>query len=215
MGRALREFYKGGFWHVVNRGVMKDNVFRSKDDYSFFLYRIKESLKKYPVDIHSFNLLPNHIHYLLGQSSDDNPSKFLASVHTSLSLFINRKYDRVGHLFQNRCTVKDIKDDEHLLNVSFYVNLNKVLEKLQGFDRSKTVKEEDLEKLLTEAENDPWSSYPVILGLRNDGITNPDFLLSLFSNDKEKARQEYRKMAKEFIKSGHFLKTRDLNFEKV
>ena len=40
MGRALRKFHKGGFWHVVNRGVMKDNIFRSKDDYSFFLYRI-------------------------------------------------------------------------------------------------------------------------------------------------------------------------------
>lgn len=214
MGRTPREFYKGGFWHVVNRGVMKDNIFRSKDDYSFFLYRMKESLKSYPVDVHSFNFLPNHIHYLLGQSSDEiNPSKFLASVHTSLSLFINRKYARVGHLFQNRCTIKDIKDDEHLLNISFYVNLNKVLEKLQGFNRSKIVQTEYLENLLAEAESDPWSSYPAVLGMRDDGITNPDFILSLLANDKKKARQEYRKLAKEFIKSGHFLKTRDLTFE--
>lgn len=193
---------------------MKDNIFRSKDDYSFFLYRIKESLRSYPVDVYSFNFLPNHIHYLLGQISDEiNPSKFLASVHTALSLFINRKYTRVGHLFQNRCTIKDIKDNDHLLNISFYVNLNKVLEKLQSFDRSKIVQIEGLEKLLAEAEKDPWSSYPAILGLRNDGITNSDFILSLLSSDMEKARQEYRRLAKDFITSGHFLKTRDLTFE--
>jgi len=175
---------------------------------------MKESLKKYPINIHAFNLLSNHIHYLSEQALDNiSPSQFLASVHTALGMYVNRKYARVGHLFQNRCTVKEIKDNDHLLNISFYINLNKVLEKLQGLDRSKIVQTRDLEKLLEEAERDPWSSYATFLGLREDGISKPNFILSLLSDDITKARQEYRRLAREFIVSGHFLKTRDLTFE--
>ncbi len=209
-----REFYKGGFWHIVNRGVMKNDIFHSHDDYAFFLYRIKESLKKFPINIHCFNFLANHLHYLIEQIDDKfPPNRFLASVHTGLGVFINKKYSRVGHLFQNRCTVKHIEGSDHLLNISFYINFNKVLEKLQSFDRTKSVSKSYIEELLQEAENDPWSSYPVFLGIRKDDITQPDFILSLLSDDIEKSRQQYRKLAKEFIVSGHFLKTRDLVFE--
>lgn len=209
--RQPREFYKGGFWHIFNRGVAKENIFLEKDDFIFYLYKIKESLKKYPVDIHAFNLLDNHIHHLIEQTSEVVPSKFISSIHTSFSLRTNRKYSRVGHLFQDRFKAKKIENDEALLAISFYINLNKILEKLEHIDRQK-ISMEDLDQLLEEAERDPWSSYPVYLGLREDGITQTKFILSLISDDINKARQEYKKMAKQFIISGYFLKTRDLDF---
>ncbi|MDI6883315.1 MAG: transposase [Patescibacteria group bacterium] len=214
MGRPLREFYKGGFWHIVNRAVTGEKIFRKSEDYAFCLYKAKEILKKYPVTFHGYNFLSNHNHYLIKQTSASIlPSKFLAIYHKSISDYINRKYSRTGHLFQDRPKIKPVKDDDYLLNISFYINLNKILEKLQRFDRSVVVSRIDLDKLLREAEKDPWSSYPVYLGLREDGITETKFILSLLSDNLKKARQEYRKLAKEFIISGHFLKTRDLTFE--
>ena len=215
MARPIRAFYKGGFWHILNRGVDKTKIFRDKEDYVFYLYKIKETLKKYPLAIHAYNFLPNHIHYLIEQTTNEVlPSKFIASIHTSLGNFINHKYSRVGHLFQDRCKIKTIKENEHLLAVSFYINLNKILEKLQHLDKS-LVSQNELEELLKEAESDPWSSYPVYLGLREDGITQDRLILSLISDDIKKAREEYKKMAREFIISGYFLKTRDLSFEKL
>ena len=213
MARPIRQFYKGGFWHILNRGVAKMDIFRNKEDYGFYLYKIKETLEKYPIGIHAFNFLPNHIHYLMEQTTDEIlPSNFIASVHTSLGNYINRKYTRVGHLFQDRCKVKDIKEDKHLLTISVYINLNKVLEELQHKEKS-IISKNELEKLLKKAENDPWSSYPVYLGLREDGITNAKFILSLLSDDVKKAREEYKKLSKELLTSGYFLKTRDLIFE--
>ncbi len=189
------------------------DIFRNKEDYGFYLYKIKETLEKYPIGIHAFNFLPNHIHYLMEQTTDEIlPSNFIASVHTSLGNYINRKYTRVGHLFQDRCKVKDIKEDKHLLTISVYINLNKVLEELQHKEKS-IISKNELEKLLKKAENDPWSSYPVYLGLREDGITNAKFILSLLSDDVKKAREEYKKLSKELLTSGYFLKTRDLIFE--
>ncbi len=213
MARPLRQFYKGGIWHILNRGVAKTNIFHEKEDYGFYLYKIKEALEKYPVGIYAFNFLPNHVHYLIGQTLEEvSPNKFIASIHTSLGSYINRKYARVGHLFQDRCKVKDIKKDEHLLAISVYINLNKVLEKLQRKEKA-IISKSELQELLQEAENDPWSSYPIYLGLREDGITESKFVLSLLSDDIKKARRDYRKLVQELITSGYFLKTRDLIFE--
>ena len=213
MARPLRQFYKGGLWHILNRGVAKAEIFRNKDDYNFYLYKISEALKKYPVDICAFNFLSNHVHYLIKQTADGiSPNKFIASVHTSLGNFINRKYSRVGHLFQDRCKVNEIKKDEDLLAVSVYINLNKVLEKLQQKEKA-VVSKKELQNLLQEAESDPWSSYSVYLGLREDGITEPKFILSLLSDNIKRARKEYKKFVKKLLVSGYFVKTRDLIFE--
>lgn len=193
--------------------MLKQTSFINKEDYSFYLYKIKETFEKYPVGIHAFNFLPNHIHYLIEQTTNEVlPSKFIASIHTSLGNYINRKYTRVGHLFQDRCKVKDIKEDKHLLAISVYINLNKILEELQHKEKS-IISRNELEQLLKKAENDPWSSYPVYLGLREDGITETKFILSLLSDNTKKAKEEYKKLAKELLISGYFLKTRDLIFE--
>lgn len=209
--REKRAFQKGAFWHIFNRGVAKENIFREKTDFIFYLYKTKEFLKKYPLTIHAYNLLPNHIHHLIEQTSEVSPSKFIGSLHTSLALHLNKKYSRVGHLFQDRFKSKQL-EKESLLPASIYINLNKVLEKFQHLNTIK-VSKKMLMKLLDEAEKDPWSSYPVYLGLRDDGITHTKFILSIISDDIEKAREEYKKIATEFITSGYFLKTRDLFFE--
>ena len=209
--RKTREFYKGGFWHIFNRAVSEEIIFREKNDFIFYLYKVKEFLKKYPLNIHGYNLISNHIHYLIEQTSEITPSRFIGSLHSSVGIHINRKYSRAGHLFQDRFKAKLI-GKEFLLPTSFYVNLNKILEKLEHIERFK-ISKRYLDKLLEEAERDPWSSYPVYLGLREDGITQSKFILSLISDNIEKARQEYRKLVKQFIIEGYFLKTRDLLFE--
>lgn len=212
--RLPRAFYKGSFWHILNRAVAEENIFREKEDFAFYLYKVKEFLKKYPLIIHCYNLIPNHLHLLVEQTSETNPSKFIGSLHSSVGLHINRKYSRRGHLFQDRYKAKEL-DKSALLPTSIYINLNKVIEKLGHLDNKSSISKRELEKLLKEAERDPWSSYPVYLGLREDGITETKFILSLLSDDIKKARQEYQKLIKKFLISGYFLKTRNLIFEDV
>jgi REP element-mobilizing transposase RayT len=210
--RKPREFYKGGFYHVFNRGVNKEVIFREKEDFIFYLYKFKEALKKFPIIIHCYNLLPNHFHHLPQQTSESPLSKFYQSFHTSFTLSLNKKYGRVGHIFQGRPQVKKIENTNYLLDLSFYINLNNILEELQHRDFAKISKIE-LDRLLKKAENYPWSSYGVYIGLREDGITNDKLILSIISDDIKKARKEYRKLAREMIISKRFLKIRDLTFE--
>lgn len=210
--RKPREFYKGGFYHVLNRGVDKEVIFRQKGDFVLYLYKFKEVLKKFPILIHCYNLIPNHFHHLSQQTSEKPLSNFYQSFHTSFSLSLNKKYGRVGHVFQGRPKVKKIENTEYLLDLSFYINLNNILEELQHRDFSK-ISKIGLDKILTRAENYPWSSYGVYLGLREDGITYDKFILSVISDDVKKARKEYRKLARQMLVSKRFLKIRDLTFE--
>ncbi|TSC75859.1 MAG: transposase [Parcubacteria group bacterium Gr01-1014_30] len=209
--RQPRSFSKDSFWHVLNRGVAKESIFREKGDFIFYLYKIKELIKKYPVGIHCYNFIPNHVHYLLKQTTDVPPGKFIGSLHTSLGIYINKKYSRSGHLFQDRYKARPL-GEEALLPVSVYINLNKVLEQTQHV-QEKRISKNQLNKLLEEATTDPWSSYAVYLGLREDGITDSKFILSLLSDDIQKARKEYKKLAEELITSGFFLKTRGIVFD--
>lgn len=207
--RKPREFYKGGFWHTLNRGVAKEVIFRNKDDFSFYLYKMKEFLKKYPITVHAYNLLDNHLHHLIQQTSEIAPSRFIGSLHTSFGIHINRKYSRVGHIFQDRYKAIEM-DEKALLPASIYINFNKVLEKIE---QKKKLSKRELSQLLKEAEKDPWGSYPVYLGLREDGITSTKLILSLLSDDIKKARKKYSKLAEHLILSGYFIKTRDVIFE--
>jgi len=207
-----RDFYKGGFWHIYNRGVAKQDIFREKDDFIYYLYKAKEVLKKHPLSIYAYSLLNNHLHYLIEQTTQIPPGKFISSLHTSFGIRINKKYDRVGHLFQDRYNAKPVKNTDYLLDLSIYINLNTILEKLQHLEKT-SVSRRKLKTLLDEAENYPWSSYGVYLGLREDGITNDRFILSIISDDIEKARKEYQKLSKEMLISKRFLKIRDLTFE--
>lgn len=212
--RKLREFYKGDFYHVFNRGVNKEIIFREKEDFILYLYKFKEALKKFPIIIHCYNLIPNHFHHLPQQTSEKPLSNFYQGFHTSFSLSLNKKQGRVGHVFQGRPHVKKIGSTEYLLDLSVYINLNNILEELQHRDFSKISKIE-FNKLLKKAENYPWSSYGVYLGLREDGITNEKFILSILSDDIKKARKEYRELARKMLTSKRFLKIRDLTFEDV
>ena len=209
--RVPRQFYKGSISHIFNRGVAKEDIFRERDDFAFYIYKIKEFVQKYPVLIHAYNILSNHLHYLIEQNSEVTPSKFIGGIHTSVGIHINKKYSRVGHLFQDRFK-SNIIESNALLPTSIYVNLNKVLEKLQRVE-NQNVSKRYIDELLKEAEQDPWSSYGVYLGLKEDGITQTKPVLSLLSDNIAKARKEYQRTAKELIILGYFLKTRGLKFE--
>ena len=42
--RDYKPFVKDGYYHVYNRGNGRQEIFLDKEDYVFFLYRLKEAL---------------------------------------------------------------------------------------------------------------------------------------------------------------------------
>ena len=51
-------------------------------------------------------------------------TEFMHSLMTSFTMRINKKYGRVGHLFQGIYKARLVENDEDLLNVSRYIHTN-------------------------------------------------------------------------------------------
>ena len=180
--------YQGGYYHIYNRGNHKQDIFLEKADYLGYLERLRKYKEKHKISIICYCLIPNHIHLLARQDGDSPLYKFMHSLHTSYSMYFNRKHDKVGHLFQNRFKQKEITNDEYLLQVSSYIHLNPLIGGL-------------IEKL----EDYQWSSYPDYIDLRYGTLCEKEMALSGISPE------EYKRITEQEIKEKLLIK--DMLFE--
>lgn len=149
----VKVYVENGYYHIYNRGVEKRKIFKDTVDYKTFLKYLKESLMPPPdqnslktiftlkggtfkgiprqpqnfnkeISMISFCLMPNHFHFLIKQNSKNGINKFMQSVLTRYSMYFNKKYSRVGKLFQGHYKAVLIKDESYLLHLSRYIHLN-------------------------------------------------------------------------------------------
>jgi REP element-mobilizing transposase RayT len=114
-------------YHVYNRGVIKLPIFREKKDYEFFMNKIDIFKRKYFIKIFSYCLMPNHFHILcLAEKEGMDISKFMKSLQLSYALHFNKKYNRVGHLFEATYKRKLIYNYRYLSNIVLYIRNNPV-----------------------------------------------------------------------------------------
>ena len=126
-------------YHVFNRGVNKRRIFLDDEDYSVFLNLFKRYLSRKPVqdtkkreypwlyndiELLAYCLMPNHFHLLVYPLEENALSRLLKSVCGSYTTYFNKKYKRVGPLFQDRLKAKIISDDAYLHHISRYIHMN-------------------------------------------------------------------------------------------
>lgn len=136
---VVREFDSDAYYHIYNRGVEKRRIFLETADYIYFLGLLERHLsktgkkdksgriyKQYKnIHLLAYCLMSNHFHLLIYQDKDPQEfSKFLQSVSTAYTMYFNKKYKRVGHLFQERFKASRITRDNYLEHISRYIHLN-------------------------------------------------------------------------------------------
>lgn len=134
---SRKQFMSGGIYHVYNRGINKGRIFFQENDYYHFislLSRYVSKPKKFEnlgirnyykkVQILAFCLMDNHYHFLIRQFRKKVISEFMRSVSISYTLYINRRYKRVGHLFQGVYKARLIGDVADLMATSKYIHSN-------------------------------------------------------------------------------------------
>jgi len=161
----IKYYYPGVICHVYNRGVNKEKIFIDDEDFIFYLKRLREYKEKFKIDMICYNLIPNHYHYILEQKGEAPIVDFMRSLHTSYGQYFNKKYKRVGPLFQDRFKQSILEDNDKMLHLSAYINANA---KIHG--------------IVNEARNYKWCSYSDYLGLRNGTLCNKDRIINQFRN---------------------------------
>ena len=122
MPRTARKLSNSGYYHIVSRGIGKQILFEEESDYLFFLGILKKYKKEENFDIIAYCLMENHYHLLLKIDSDMD--RIMKKIATAYAFYFNTKYERVGHLFQDRYKSIPVENDVYLLSVVRYIHNN-------------------------------------------------------------------------------------------
>jgi len=128
------------------------------------------------VEVMAFSFMPNHLHLILKQIKDNGIVEFMKKVNGGYAKYFNKKYNRIGHLF-NKFRAVHIKDDVQLKNCFVYVHTN-LISLIEPYWKEKgIVSPKKVKKFL---ENNKRHSYPDYLGKKNFRfVTQRDFLLDV------------------------------------
>jgi REP element-mobilizing transposase RayT len=180
MPRQARKKSKSGIYHIMMRGINRQNIFQDDDDKNKFLQTIRKYKRISNYELYSYCLMNNHVHMLVKETSEPI-SDLIKRISSSYVLWYNKKHERCGHLFQERYKSETVENEEYFLTVLRYIHQNPVKAKL-----SKNV------------EGYKWSSYnEYIQNSKKTEITDIDFALEILSADRNKALELFIKYTKE------------------
>jgi putative transposase len=145
MPRKPRKEEPGAIHHVFARGVNREAIFLDVLDCRLYLALLKATILHYGWLCMSYCLMPNHMHLLI-ETPQPNLGLGMQTLHGTYGLAFNRRYGRIGHLFQDRYRSERIEDEGYFLTVASYIPMNPVRA-----------------RLCRRPESWPWSSHKATL----------------------------------------------------
>lgn len=114
-----------GFYHIINRGVERRKIYMDDDDRMQFLEILQETIEVDNFEIYSYVLMDNHYHLLI-KTSALNLSLLMRQINSRYSMYFNRKYKRVGPLWQGRFKSWYVYDEQYLKSLVKYIESNPI-----------------------------------------------------------------------------------------
>lgn len=123
MARQIRNIGQSGWAHIILRGINRENLFYDKEDFTRFISVMDRFQRECSFILEAYCLMSNHVHMLL-YSEDRQHAEIIKKIAVSYAAYYNKKYDRVGHVFQDRFRSEPVNDERYLLIVARYIYLN-------------------------------------------------------------------------------------------
>ena len=175
--RALRVLFPGAVYHVTSRGNARQPIFLDAADRMQFLKLLQVAIERYGWICHGYCLMGNHYHLLIETPRGNLPIG-MRHLNGCYSQSFNRRWQRVGHLFQGRYKAVLVEKLPYLLELIRYAALNPM--------RTEP-------PLCAAPELYAWSSYRILLGLApRPAWLTVDWVLAQFGDDYEAARTRLR-----------------------
>lgn len=181
MTRPLRIELAGGLYHVTSRGDRREDIFFDDADRRAWLRVLDQVCARFNWVCHAWCQMSNHYHLVL-ETAEGNLSQGMRQLNGVYTQHINRRYERVGHVFQGRYKAILVERDSYLLELSRYVVLNPVRA-----------------GMVSDVAKWPWSSYNTMMGQEpSPPWLQTDWVLGQFGQDRAQAVARYR----DFVRAG-------------
>ena len=135
MARKPREKSQFGIYHVMLRGINKQDIFLDDNDFESMLKTIEASKHKFDrngkiissdcCSYYAYCILHNHLHLLIHEGTE-SVSEVMKKIQDRFVFIYNRKYERVGHLFQDRFASEAVNDINYFKQLIRYIHRNPV-----------------------------------------------------------------------------------------
>jgi len=186
MPRRQTPFLQGLYYHIYNRGNNRQSIFFQPVNYLYFLGRVRKYIVPL-AKVVSYCLMPTHYHMLLRvgktseflKNSEVSLSNAMMRLSVSYTKAINKRFERVGSLFQGQFQAKPIQTYSHLLNLCIYIHANPVKDGLVALP-----------------ENWIYSNYLEWLGQRDGTLVDRDFIQEHFGSSAE-----YQEFVMQYVKT--------------
>lgn len=146
MSRPLRIKFNGAWYHVMNRGLNRQNIYFNDAHRITFLKYLEKTVKIYGVEVHAYCLMGNHYH-LIAHTPRGNISEAIKYLNSAYARYLNIDLKRDGPVFRGRFHAIVISEDSYLLKLSRYIHRNPL--------------SQNAAKNLAKYK---WSSYPAYIG---------------------------------------------------
>lgn len=167
MARRIRIKSESGMYHVMLRGINKQEVFHTVDDYLLFLRALAKCKAISGFKLYAYCLMGNHLHLLL-QVGDEPLDLIFKRLGDMFVYWYNQKYERSGAIFEGRYKSLPVDSDEYFITVLKYIHQNPV--------KAGIVKE------CSDYEFSSYNSY-----FTHSGLIDTGFALDLMSIDDFKS----------------------------
>ena len=194
---------QAGYYHIINRGVDKMNIFRHPDDYEYFEELMCFYMKSYGITLHNYCLMSNHYHLLI-EISQENLSKFMRQLNMNYAIYYNKKYKRTGHLWQGRFKSWFVTDEAYLYTLMLYIEQNplkaKMVKSLEAYPYSSY--HYFLEKQIPECLQNAWI-------VQNHGNDN-EAITEMLNSDVDSSVLQALKTASSLVEAPNIDKKPDI-----
>ncbi len=167
MPRRTTSFFKDGIYHVYNRGNNRQTIFFERENYLHFLRLVRRHLIARKIETLAYCLMPNHYHLLI-RLQETNLSEGMQRLSLAYTKAINKRFGRVGSLFQGRFQAVLVDKQSYLVHLVKYIHLNPVKA-----------------KIVQSAGEWEFSSYQEYAGLRPGTLPKTDILQSQLTSSTE------------------------------
>ena len=132
MPRQPRTSSGTGIYHVMLRGINRQDIFEDKEDYVRMLTCLQQMLEQYDdvgnhqpplCTFYAYCLMSNHIHLLLKTNQKDIGST-IKPLAVTYAMYYNNKYSRSGHVFQDRLKSEPVNDMAYFMTLLRYIHQN-------------------------------------------------------------------------------------------
>jgi len=125
MPRTARKISETGIYHVVIRGIGRQLLFEEADDYEQFLAILVSVKALSEYRLFAYCLMSNHVHLLVKEGAEPLGQVF-RRIGSRYASWLNWKYDRSDHLFQDRFLSEPVESDAYFITVLSYIHQNPV-----------------------------------------------------------------------------------------